>query len=245
MSDLLSLSAVLFIAFVVESAVGFGSALFVVALGAQLVALDHLLPVFQPLSVLLSTTIVLRERAHLDLPFLSRRVLPAMLPGVVVGMVIWRLWPGQALLLLVGPSIAGLALIKLVDVVNDRVPAPLSPTVSNAVLALAGVLHGMFGTSGPPVVWVAARTLVDKARFRATLSLLWLALSAILVVGYAIDGSLNTTTLGESVLLLPALVVGYVVGNVLHHRVPQRAFGIGVCLMLIASGLALTLRAVG
>lgn len=242
----LGLMAVLMLAFVVESAVGFGSALFVVALGAQLLPLSTLLPVFQPLSLALSLVIVVRERRHLDVAFLLRRVLPAMIPGVVVGMIIYRVWSSdQRLLLLVGPAIAGLALIKLVDVVNDRTPAPLPAAIERGVLFAAGILHGLFGVSGPPVVWVAARTLVDKARFRATLSLLWFVLSAVLVVGYVVDGSLRTAQLAQTTTLLPALVVGYLVGNVLHHRVPHRAFGIAVCVMLIASGLALTARAMG
>ena len=245
MTQHFALMAVLLLAFVVESAVGFGSALFVVSIGAQLMAVEQLLPIFQPLSVLLSTMIVVRERRHIDLPFLLRRVLPAMIPGVVVGMVLYRVWHGDRLLVLVGLSITGLALIKLVEVLNDRPPQPLRPIVANVVLGAAGILHGMFGTSGPPVVWVASSTLVDKARFRATLSLLWLSLSLMLVLGYVVDGSLTGGTLVSTALLLPALAVGHVVGNILHHRVPQRAFGVGVCLMLIASGLALTARAMG
>ncbi len=242
----LGLIAVLLLAFVVESAVGFGSALFVVALGAQLLPLATLLPVFQPLSLALSLTIVVRERRHLDTAFLLRRVLPAMIPGVVVGMILYRVWRSDdRLLLLVGPAITTLAVVKLFDVVTDRPPTPLAPIVANVVLFFAGVLHGLFGVSGPPVVWVAARTLVDKARFRATLALLWLSLSAILVAGYVVDGSLAAPQLAQAVMLVPPLVVGYVVGNALHHRVPQRAFGIGVCVMLIASGVALTARAIG
>lgn len=238
--------AVLMLAFLVESAVGFGSALFVVSLGAQLVPLGALLPVFQPLLLALSLMIVVRERRHLDVGFVVRGVLPAMIPGVVVGMILYRVWRSDdRLLFVVGLAIVALALIELVEVVQDRVPSSVPAVVTNTVLVFAGVLHGLFGVSGPPVVWVASRTLIDKARFRATLSLLWLALSAALVVGYVVDGTLHSAQLAQTASLLPALAVGYVVGNVLHHRVPHRAFGIGVCLMLIASGLALTVRALG
>ena len=120
---------------------------------------------------------------------------------------------------------------------------PLPPAVRTVVLLFAGVIHGLFGTSGPPVVWVATRTLPDKTEFRATLALLWLVLSGVLVAGYVVDGSLRLPQLQQSALLAVPLVGGFVVGNVLHAHVPQRAFRLAVCVLLVVAGVALVVRA--
>jgi uncharacterized membrane protein YfcA len=241
--DVFAFGCVLFLSFVVESAVGFGSALVAVSLGAQLVPLQQLFPLFQPLSLALSTILVVRGWRHVQTRFLVREVLPAIAPGVLVGMALFRLGPAHALLLGVGVAIAVLAAFELQRTLRGQDPAPLPPAVARAVLFVAGIVHGLFGTSGPPVVWVASRSLPDKASFRATLALLWLVLSVVLVVGYVADGSLNLATLSHSGLLSAPLVLGYVVGNLVHERVPQRSFRLGVCVLLVVAGAALVVRA--
>lgn len=237
-----SFGLVLFLAFLVESAVGFGSALVTVSLGGHLMPLDRLFPVFQPLSVMLSLTLVIRGRAHINTRFLFREVLPAMLPGVLVGMALFRIGQPTALLFAVGVAIAVLASFELQRTLRGQETLPLPPLVRSGVLLFAGVIHGLFGTSGPPVVWVATRTLPDKTEFRATLALLWLTLSLLLVAGYVVDGTLRLPQLRQSALLAVPLVLGFVVGNLLHDRVPQRAFRLGVCVLLVVAGVALVLR---
>jgi hypothetical protein len=241
--DLFAFGVVLFLAFVVESAVGFGSALVAVSLGAQFVGPKELFPLFQPLSLALSAILVARAWAHVNFRYLLRDVLPAMAPGVVVGMVLFRLGEAHLLLLGVGVAIAVLAAFELRRTLRGQDPTPLSPAVARVVLFGAGIIHGLFGTSGPPVVWVSSRILVDKTAFRATLALLWLVLSVALIGGYVADGSLNATTLRGTALLAPPLVLGFIVGNALHHRVPQRAFRLGVCVLLVVAGSVLVVRA--
>ncbi|MDP2343710.1 MAG: sulfite exporter TauE/SafE family protein [Deltaproteobacteria bacterium] len=238
-----SFGLVLFLSFLVESAVGFGSALVTVSLGGHLMPLDKLFPVFQPLSLVLSLTLVIRGRAHINTRFLFREVLPAMLPGVVVGMALFRIGRPDALLLGVGVAIAVLASFELQRTLRGQETVPLPPMVRAVVLLFAGVIHGLFGTSGPPVVWVATRTLPDKTEFRATLALLWLVLSVLLVAGYVVDGSLRLPQLEQSALLAVPLVLGFVVGNLLHAHVPQRAFRLAVCVLLVVAGTALVVRA--
>ena len=242
----LGLAAILTVAFLTEAAIGFGSTLIVVSIAALFVPLTTLLPTYQPLAVGLSLVVAWRERAHIDSAFLRRAVLPLMVPGLIVGMILFRVWRAEALLFLVGVAIAGLALVEL----RRLLWPPATPTdgmwsrlLTAVVLLIAGVVHGLFGTSGPLVVWAASRTLEDKARFRATLSLLWLILGATLLLGFVADDTLTTSTLNRSGLLLPTMVLGYLLGDRLHHAVPQRAFRLGVCVLLIAAGALLSTRA--
>ncbi len=237
-----SLFALLVAAFIVESAVGFGSALVVVGVGAWFQPLPALLAVFQPLSLLLSATIVGRDWRFVDVAFLTKRLLPAMLPGVVLGMLLARRVSAANVLLVVGPAVVGLALLKLVELVRAAAAPTRAAWSTSTALLGAGVLHGLAGTSGPLVVWAMAGVIDDKRRFRATLALLWLVLSVALVAGAVVDGALRGPQLREIVLLLPSVIVGYVVGNTLHHRIGVRAFSIVVCVVLVGAGIALTLR---
>jgi uncharacterized membrane protein YfcA len=242
----LGLAAILTIAFLTEAAIGFGSTLIVVSVAALFVPLTTLLPTYQPLAVGLSLVVAWRERAHIDGAFLRRAVLPLMVPGLVVGMILFRVWRAEALLFLVGVAIAGLALVELRRLLwPAAIPVGGARTalLTGVVLVVAGVVHGLFGTSGPLVVWAASRTLEDKARFRATLSLLWLILGVTLIAGFVVDGTLTSSTLGHSAVLLPTMLLGYLIGDRVHHAVPQRAFRLGVCVLLVVAGVVLSTRA--
>ncbi len=236
------LAFALTLGFLTEAAAGFGSTLVVVGLAAQIIPLTTLLPAYQPLALVLSLMIVLRRRHDVDLAFLGRAVLPAMIPGLVVGMALFRLAKPDALLAVVGLGIVTLALVELRRLLLGGAPSTAHPLAVRAALAFAGLIHGLFGTSGPIVVWAASQTLSGKERFRATLGLLWLILSAVLVVGFVADGSINGDQLWQTVKLSPTLVVGFVVGNQIHKRVSERAFRLTICAMLILAGMSLTAR---
>jgi hypothetical protein len=92
------------------------------------------------------------------------------------------------------------------------------------------------------VVYVLGRRVDDKAQFRATLSVLWLVLNLTLVIGYAADDKLSSTTFTTTLLLAPALVLGLLLGERLHHRVPATFFRNVVYAMLLAAGFLLVLR---
>ena len=80
-------------------------------------------------------------------------------------------------------------------------------------------------------VYVSAKRLGDdRTRFRATLATLWLLL--------------NTANVVTSALLLPGLLVGTLAGTWAHPRIPQRAFRLGVFVLLTAAAAVLIARSV-
>jgi uncharacterized membrane protein YfcA len=86
---------------------------------------------------------------------------------------------------------------------------------------------------------VAARTLPDKATFRATLSALWLLLGLALTATYVVEGRITRATALSALSLVPALGVGLGVGELLHRRVSEAAFRVVVFGLL--AGLSITL----
>ncbi len=67
---------IVFLAYGVETALGFGSAVLAVTFGAQLLPLDVLLPILAPLSLANSTYLAVRHRRHTRWRVLLVRVLP-------------------------------------------------------------------------------------------------------------------------------------------------------------------------
>ncbi len=125
----------------------------------------------------------------------------------------------------------------------DRAPramdAPRALDPSAILLFLGGIVHGAFATGGPLVVIYASRVLPDKARFRATLCLLWATLNTILVIDFARGSMFTRGFLARFAAMLPFLAAGVLVGERIHHRVDARIFGRIVAFVLLAVGIVM------
>jgi uncharacterized membrane protein YfcA len=242
---ILPLFFIVFLAFVAEASVGFGSTVITVALGALWVPVDTLLPAFVPLNLLMSIYLVARYRAHIVWSVVAARVLPLMLVGMPVGMLAFRRLDRGVLVLAFGAFVVLLSTAQLVSLARRRPAAarPLAPAAGGALLVLAGIIHGAFATGGPLVVYVMGRQIAEKAAFRASLSLLWLALNLVLVVSYVASGQLAEPTLIMAAWLLVPLGAGLVVGEWVHHRIPEARFRVAMFVLLLLAGVVLMARA--
>lgn len=237
------LIAVVFAAFTVEAAAGFGATLVAVALGAFALPIELILPAFVPVNVALSATLAARGRADVDGRLLLRGVLPAVIVGMPVGYFGARLGDPRTLKLAFGVFVVALGSLELLrsrasaTASADGAARPLARTTAAGLLGLGGVAHGAFATGGPMIVYVLGRTLGDdKSRFRATLSALWLVLNGALALSYAADGSLDRGSLARSVTLVPALAAGLWLGERIHARVRGPSFRRGVFALLVVAG---------
>ena len=88
---------------------------------------------------------------------------------------------------------------------------------------MAGITHGLFASGGPLLVYALAGVNLDKARFRATLVVVWFCLNSALTFAFALDGSL-APALAHLGLYLPLLALGVFAGERLHHRVDEQRF---------------------
>lgn len=244
MSPLVILAPVVTLAFVVEATAGFGATVVCVTLATHFLPLEYVLAVFLPLNVVLSSTISVRNRAHIDWGVLKRDVASVMLPGMCVGMTLFAFrehtWIRGTFAALV-VMLATQELLRL----HRNLPgdtAPLANSRRISALFGAGLVHGLFASGGPLLVYVVGRELHDKARFRATLSAVWLGLNAVLLARYLMAGTLTRETLTVSAVLLVPLGVGLFVGDAIHHAVDPRKFRLGVFILLFVAGASLLAR---
>jgi hypothetical protein len=122
-------------------------------------------------------------------------------------------------------------------------PPRTSRVVGSALLVAGGMIHGAFATGGPMVVYVIGRTLgTDKARFRATLSVLWLTLNSILVVSYALSEKLTASSGTTSLAFIVSLGVGLALGEIAFRRIAPARFRTFIFGMLAVAGAVLIAR---
>jgi uncharacterized protein len=242
-NNLVVLGGCVFLAFVSETVVGFGSTIVALSLGAYLFPIDFLLPVLVPVNLTLSAYLVARDHRAISWGVLLRRILPWMALGMPVGLALFSL---RQSLWLRNAFAAFVVLLSALELWRMRAGGTeargLPGWQGGVLLAVGGLIHGVFGTGGPMVVYVVSRDLGDKRAFRSTLAVLWLILSLILVGGYLIAGALTVETLRSSAYLLPALVAAVITGELLFGRVPARYFRVLILVVLLGAGTLLLIK---
>lgn len=238
--DELLLATLVAVAFFVETVTGFGGTVVAVALASFLLPVREYLPAHVAVNVLLSAWIAARDAAAIDRALLLRRVLPAMLIGFPLGALAFTRMGTQTgrLEAAFGAFVAAVGAWRLLGPVGGAA----GPARIGATLVSAGVVHGAFGTGGPLVVIAISSLGLDKRSFRATLSALWFLLSFALLAVYAWDGALGAASLRTSLVLVPGLIVGTLLGQRVHARVDPLRFGRAVNGMLLLAGLLLLAR---
>ncbi|MBC7917427.1 MAG: sulfite exporter TauE/SafE family protein [Rhodoferax sp.] len=234
----IAIGGFIFLAVTLEAVTGFGSIVIALALGAQLVPMESLLPVLVPLSVCLSSLMVWRHREKIDRPLLLRQLLPGMLIGTLLGYLVKPYLDAGLLRQLFGLLIIWFAARELWRL-RHATPFAKRPTWLTRVLTgLAGVTHGLFASGGPLLVYAVSGLPLDKARFRATLAAVWLTLNGVLTVAFALDGRLQPA-LPLVAAYIPLLLMGVYLGEKLHHRVSERHFRIAIYILLLVTGALL------
>ena len=230
-------AGVVALSFAVEATTGFGATVIALALGVHLFSLGELLPVFVPLGLPVSAWLALRGRAHVDRRLLLTRILPWMGLGLGVGLAVFERASHELLRRVFGAFVVALAGLELVRLARARQDDPaISPSAARAALLGAGVMHGIFSTGGPLLVWALGRSLAEKRAFRATLSCVWLVLGSTLTVAYAVNGHLDGQTLRATAALVPVLGFALAAGEWAHHRLDERRFRVLVYVLLLGAG---------
>jgi uncharacterized protein len=228
---------VIFAAHVVGGVTGFGTAVLGLPLLARMVGLDVGKQSLLILSTFVYGYIVIRWRRHLDGRQLGIMCAFAIV-GMPLGLWLYAVMPPRGAMIALGIFVLAVGLRNLLELWPDtRAPRWLA----KLLLIAGGVVHGAFTTGGPLLVVYADQTLVDKSIFRATLSLMWLALNATLGIVWTVNADWTAQSLRLSLLGLPFMVAGLIVGELLHHRVSEEAFRRVVNLTLIVIGLLLIL----
>jgi len=187
-----------------------------------------------------SAWLVARGFSHVAWRTLLVRVLPACAAGMAAGRWLFdRLGTGR-LKLVLGLFVAVVAAVELVRLFRKPAPPAKLPAPAGIALLLGGgVFHGLFASGGPLVVYFMSREVGDKRAFRATLSVLWLVLNTVLLATWIPGGRIGPEPLRLAAVMLPSLIVGVAIGEIVHSRVNEDVFRKTVQVVLLATGIVL------
>ncbi len=237
--ELALLAAIIFVAFTVETIAGFGATVVSLALGTALFPIETLLAVLLPVNVLISGYLFTRGRFCVDLRNVFLRLLPLLFLGFVLGAFLRGVANERWLRLIFGTFTLLLAAAELYRLRRPETGARRAWPW----LIAGGIVHGLFGTGGPLVVFALSRKVVEKEAFRSTLALIWLVMNVALISDLVRHRAFTAQTLGFSAFMLLPLALAIVTGERVFARVKPHAFRRLVFIGLFVAGGLVVLRA--
>lgn len=175
---------------------------------------------------------------------ISWRGVATLFAGVMVGIPIgtWILDQGDPSVLLV---LLGAVLVVVGGgflVLGGGRAHPLPRWTAPPVGLVSGVLTGLFGTGGPPLILYYQLAGAPKAAFRGNLMAVFLLMTLVRVPSYVGFGLVTLPRLWSALLVLPAVLAGAFIGNRIHLRLEEATFRRLVSAALVVIGILLLLR---
>ena len=157
--------------------------------------------------------------------------------GIPIGAALLRWGEPRILLTALGLCLVAAGAVSLAKprLERGRHPRWAPPPVG----LLSGVLAGLFGTGGPPLILYYRLVGVDKAVFRGNLMAIFLLMTVVRVPSYAALGLLTAPRLISALIVAPAVLAGAYVGQLVHIRLMEDQFRRVVSAALVVLGLLL------
>ncbi|WDZ84357.1 sulfite exporter TauE/SafE family protein [Micromonospora cathayae] len=186
----------------------------------------------------LTVTAALRDRAHVRWRVAGSLTGTALL-GLPVGLLVLATVAEDVLSVLIAVVVLG-----CVALVASGARLRTGPLGIGAVGVLVGVLTAATGTNGPPLVAAFHSLGYDPRTFRATLAAIFSGIGLVGLAGFAAIGRIDAEVLWLSLVALPAVPLGWWLGNLVFDRIRPLVFRRIVLVGLIGSaGVALAAAA--
>lgn len=233
--------AVVFIATLIRSTLGFGEALVAVPLLALRLPISIAAPLAVLVSVAMAGIIVLQDWRHVQLRSATGLILAA-LPGIPVGILLMAKGDEHMVKLILGLFIIGFSIYSLAAKTTPHLRRD-HPRWLFGCGFLSGVLGGAYGMNGPPLAVYGALRRWAPQHFRATLQGYFLVASLVGLGGYWALGIWSGTVTRYFLLSLPAVVIAILIGRSMNRQMRDNGFFRFVYVGLVVIGGVLVAQA--
>lgn len=254
---------VILLANIMQGITGFAGTILAMPFGIMLVGYDTAKPVLNVLGLLSGIYVFAGNRKSVEWKEL-RRIVLVMAVGIFVGIGIRSLLAGRETVMyqalgvfvivlaghglyrrLIRPRLRG----RGAEGSESESPQEGAARAGGArgfleyaLLAGAGVVHGIFVSGGPLLIGYLTGRIRDKTVFRATISTVWIILNTIILVGDIRAGLWTSENLRTLCIAVPFLLGGMFFGGRLYKVMSQEVFMLLTYVLLFVSGVSLLLH---
>lgn len=229
--------AVIFIATLIRSTLGFGEALVAVPLLSLRAPVALAAPLAVLVSIVVAAAIVVQDWRRIEMRA-ARRLVIASLFGVPVGVLVLARIGDHTVKAVLGAIIAAFSIYSLA---SGRI-GHLAKDHEGWLTAcgfISGVLGGAYGMNGPPLVVYGTLRRWSPQQFRATLQGYFLPASIAGAVGYGSIGLWSADVTRDFLWSLPGVAAAIILGRSLNHRMESGGFFRVIYVGLLVTGAIL------
>lgn len=227
---------VVFLSSTVKTTAGFGFALISVPLLLPFMELNEIVPIILPLVLINDYAITLRNKG-----LLKPKVIVPMASAATVGIPLGILILSHASMYML-KIVVSLVILVAASLLFSGKTLPIRKEGLASIFAgfLSGVLVSTSGLSGPPITLFLINQQWQKLEFRNNLGLYFAIVDSIAVVSLLVSGFIDNQSLRLDLMLIPSVIAGYLLGNVLLKSIRQDVF-VRITVLIIIFGATLTL----
>lgn len=229
--------AVVFVATLIRSTLGFGEALVAVPLLSLRAPVALAAPLAVLVSIVVAVVIVVQDWRRIEVRAAQRLVI-ASLFGIPVGVLVLARMSDHTVKAALGAVIVAFSIYSLASgrighLANDH------EGWLTACGFVSGVLGGAYGMNGPPLVVYGTLRGWSPQQFRATLQGYFLPASIAGAVGYGSLGLWNAAVTRDFLWSLPGVAAAIVIGRSMNRRMETRGFFRVIYVGLLVTGAIL------
>lgn len=239
---LIAIPLIALCAYIILGISGFGSALVSIPLMTHVLPLTVAVPLVVMADFIASVAQGVRFRGDVDRDEL-KRVIPAALVGIVLGVTLLASVPANWLLLILGVFVTSYGLLRLLGPKPTR---QLGPRWGWAAGLAGGAIGGVLGVGGPIYAAYMSARMQNPARMRATISVIFTFSTGVRVALYLISGLMLQKAVWWALpLMIPSMIVGLYVGHRLHLNLSREQVMRVISVLLVVSGVSVLARVLG
>ncbi len=235
--NLLVLSLIIILAFIIKGVTGFGENMVMIPLSLFILELEVVLPLTLMVVLVADGYLLYYFYSEIDWKAFNRFLFPAVL-GIFLGTMGLQAIDENTLETILGVIVILYALYSLLRNNGQGVTTGSTALNSGAGL-MGGILSGMLGIGGPPIIAYLNHIRLGKKAFRATCVITFLSFDLFRLGAYTWKGYFSFDTLMNGITLLPAFMIGTFIGVLIHNKLPENTFQKIIGLFLIIIGLIL------
>jgi uncharacterized protein len=211
---------------------GFGFALVTVPLMALVVGPKEAVVLSAIVGLASNGAVAIRLRRQVDRT-VTGRVLAGSMLGMPIGIVVLGLVADEPLKVMISIAVL-VSAVLLATGWRLHDPKPATDVVAGFV---SGACNTSIGISGPPVVVLMQGRGMPKATFRASIVAVFFVAGIVALVLFGVTGRFDATVGSAALVALPALPLGWWLGDVSHRRLDEAPFRVVVLVLMSASAV--------
>ncbi len=247
MTNLILFFIVILLTNIIQGITGFAGTIVAMPPSLMLVGYPVAKPVLNVLGLLSGIYVFVGNRKSVCWKEL-KKIVAVMAVGIVSGILIRGFFAGKEQLLykflgifVIVLAVQGGMTLRMEGKKKESRGRNDSPALY-LILALAGIVHGIFVSGGPLLISYLTKKITDKVNFRATISTVWVFLNSLILLDDIRAGLWNPELLKIQITAVPFLLAGMFIGGKLYARMSQRLFMMITYVLLFISGISLLIK---